>query len=138
MVFIVKTKKKHLKKRYKIILFLLLILAIIPQLFPESKTQSEVNAKTSEKSKNELKITETSAFPDNVYGVPVYTELIDEGIARPTTKRLVKYIVLHETDNFINGVGAKNHATYLKNNNESSTSWHYTNDDHEIYHHNTR
>lgn len=110
-------------------------MAIIPQLFPESKTQSEVNAKTSEKSKNELNITETSAFPDNVYGVPVYTELIDEGIARPTTKRLVKYIVLHETDNFINGVGAKNHATYLKNNNESSTSWHYTIDDHEIYHH---
>lgn len=51
------------------------------------------------------------------------------------TKRKIKYIVIHETDNFEKGVGAKNHAKFLKQNNFISTSWHYTVDDKEIYHH---
>ena len=66
----------------------------------------------------------------------VYTELIDTGTnARNGQKRKIKYIVIHETDNYEQGVGAKNHAIYLKNNNSSATSWHYTVDDKEIYHH---
>lgn len=71
-----------------------------------------------------------------MYGVPVFTKLIDTNTsARTGEKRIIKYIVIHETDNFENGVGAANHATFLKNNNKSPTSWHYTVDDKEIYHH---
>ncbi len=77
-----------------------------------------------------------SVFPSLVVDVPVYTDLIEEHTsARPSTKRIIKYIVIHETDNFEKGVGALNHAEYLKRNNTSATSWHYTVDDKEIYHH---
>lgn len=77
-----------------------------------------------------------SLYPDKVFGVPVHTQLIEENTdARVGTKRLIQYVVIHETDNFVAGTGAANHAEYLSNNNTSSTSWHYTVDDHEIYHH---
>lgn len=76
-----------------------------------------------------------TSFPEKIGDVPVYTQLIDKGRARSTTKRLIKYVVIHETDNESIGVGAKNHANYLSYNNFSSTSWHYTVDDKEIYHH---
>lgn len=69
-------------------------------------------------------------------GVSIYTKLIDINTsARPLEKRIIKYRVIHETDNFEKGVGAANHATFLENNNKSPTSWHYTVDDKEIYHH---
>lgn len=81
-------------------------------------------------------ITEESSFPTDVYGIPVYTQLIESGTtARVGTKRKIQYIVIHETDNFTKGTGAKNHAKFLSENNEEATSWHYTVDDKEIYHH---
>lgn len=85
---------------------------------------------------NDSLVNETSSFPEEVYGVKVHTQLIEEQTkARPGTKRKIKYIVIHETDNFTKGTGAKNHAEFLSNNNNKSTSWHYTVDDKEIYHH---
>lgn len=46
-------------------------------------------------------ITEEAVFPSSVYGIPVYTELIDiNEETRPGIKRKIKYIVIHETDNF--------------------------------------
>lgn len=75
-------------------------------------------------------------FPSEVYGVNVKTKLIETGTeARPGKKRKIKYIVIHETDNTSVGADAKNHATYLSENNKTSTSWHYTVDEKEIYHH---
>ena len=77
-----------------------------------------------------------SVSPSDVYGVPVHQQIIDANPdTRPMTKRIIKYLVIHETDNFTAGVGAKNHANYLSYNNTSTNSWHYTVDDHEIYHH---
>ena len=61
-------------------------------------------------------------FPEEVYGVKVNTEII-------------KYLVIHETDNTAIGSTAKNHSEFLSKNNKTSTSWHYTVDDKEIYHH---
>lgn len=81
-------------------------------------------------------VTENSAFPEDVYGIKVITKLINEGTDKRTgEKRKIKYIVIHETDNEKKGANAKNHAEYQLNNNESSTSWHYTVDSKEIYHH---
>jgi D-alanyl-D-alanine carboxypeptidase len=127
------------KNGISIVVFILII--IISILFVKIKFNDKSNNIISVISKEETNdeensITENSSFPDNVFGVPVYTELIDIGTkARDGTKRKIKYIVIHETDNYEIGVGAENHAIYLENNNSSSTSWHYTVDDTEIYHH---
>ena len=56
-------------------------------------------------------------------------------IKRTGEKRKIKYIVIHETDNEGKKANAKNHAEYQLKNNETSTSWHYTVDSREIYHH---
>ena len=71
-----------------------------------------------------------------VYGVKVNTKLIASGTnSRPGIKRKIKYLVIHETDNTAASANAENHAEYLSKNNKTSTSWHYTVDDKEIYHH---
>lgn len=77
-----------------------------------------------------------AVLPSEVYGAKVHTKLIDSGTeARPGKKRKIKYLVIHETDNTANGADAENHAEFLSKNNKTSTSWHYTVDDKEIYHH---
>lgn len=77
-----------------------------------------------------------AVLPTEVYGVKVHTKLIDSGTeARPGKKRKIKYLVIHETDNTARGADAENHAEFLSKNNKTSTSWHYTVDDKEIYHH---
>lgn len=69
-------------------------------------------------------------------GVPVHTLYIQEGDpARPGIERRIKYVVLHETGNRADGADAARHGMYLRFNNEDDTSWHYTVDDTEIYHH---
>lgn len=60
------------------------------------------------------------------------------GKIRPGDVRQKKWIVIHETGNSSKGADAKNHSTYLKNLAKANTtyvSWHYTVDDHAIYHH---
>lgn len=69
-------------------------------------------------------------------GVPVQTVLIPAGTdARPGEKREIRYVVIHETGNPSEGADAQGHSNYLLNGSERGTSWHYTVDDHEIYHH---
>ncbi|MEG2378306.1 MAG: N-acetylmuramoyl-L-alanine amidase [Clostridia bacterium] len=69
-------------------------------------------------------------------GIPVHNVILPKGnIARPGIEREIKYVVIHETDNTARGSGARRHSDFLQNNNTSKTSWHYTVDDHEIYHH---
>ncbi len=77
-----------------------------------------------------------SVYPTQVYGVKVTQQIIPVSEnARPGIKRFIKYIVIHETDNYSKGANSKNHAHYLSYNNKTYTSWHYTVDDKEIYHH---
>ncbi len=133
-------RKKEIKKLNKRRVFLTIFIIIIIILFfiktSNNKNVSAVNIEEKESNVITNKINEESSFPTNVYGVSVYTELIkNKTEARPGKKRKIKYIVIHETDNFEAGVGAKNHATFLKKNNMNSKSWHYTVDDTEIYHH---
>lgn len=75
-------------------------------------------------------------YPDSVYGVPVHTVLMPEELeARTGVKRTIRYIVVHETGNTSVGADAENHSEYLSGGKGGETSWHYTVDDHEIYHH---
>ncbi len=77
------------------------------------------------------------AFPDEVDGIPVTTELLPEGFeGRPGALREIKYVVIHDTDNVSVGANAENHSKYLLGTaKDTPLSWHYTVDDHEIYHH---
>lgn len=75
-------------------------------------------------------------FPDEVLGVPVHTVLIDEDTeGRPGIKRQIRYIVIHETANPSVTATAAAHSNFLTSGNSGVTSWHYTVDDTEIYHH---
>lgn len=123
-----KYRNRKLKKKIKICIIIVLIILML------SFTNNRLfNKKDNSQITNEEQI---AVFPSDVYGVKVYNELIDINTkARSGQKRIIKYIVIHETDNYEKGVGAFNHAKYLKDNNTSSTSWHYTVDDKEIYHH---
>lgn len=67
--------------------------------------------------------------------IPVHEDFIAEGAtSRPGLQRDIKYLVLHETDNFSAGANAAAHNSYIHQA-ETAESWHYTVDDHEIYHH---
>lgn len=71
---------------------------------------------------------------EEIDGVPLYVQMIPYGSpARPGTKREVKYVVIHETANRAKTANAHNHALYLSQVQDSTTSWHYTVDDHEIW-----
>lgn len=72
-----------------------------------------------------------------INGVPVFQMLVDpETPGRPGTKKKIKYIVIHETGNTGRNAGAASHASYLSESVKTEAkSWHYTVDDHEIYHH---
>lgn len=70
--------------------------------------------------------------------IPVYEEYMPEDSpGRPGEKRLVEWIVIHETDNFSPTADAAAHAAFLCSlgPDDEPRSWHYTVDDHQIYHH---
>lgn len=68
--------------------------------------------------------------------IPVVQSYLPKGSSsRPSLHRTIKYIVIHETDNFKAGADAKAHNDFLLSQaNTQELSWHYTVDDHEIYH----
>lgn len=70
--------------------------------------------------------------------IPIYEEYMPEDSpGRPGQKRLVEWIVIHETDNFSPTADAAAHAAFLCSlgPDDDPRSWHYTVDDHQIYHH---
>ena len=70
--------------------------------------------------------------------LPVHEDFLAEGSkTRPGQKREIKYLVIHETDNFSAGANSSAHNAILHNitNDEELSSWHYTVDDKEVYHH---
>lgn len=71
-----------------------------------------------------------------VNGIAIQHEYIPRSSKRrPNEKREIMYITLHETDNRKQDANAKAHQSFLANNTSDVTSWHYTVDDHSIYHH---
>lgn len=126
-------RKKGKIKKTRVLLVLLIFIVFfysVTKIFEAPQAVKMDNSITEEK--KEI----VAVFPDEVYGVPVKTELVELGTdGRPGTKREIKYIVLHETGNFERGTDAECHSLLLTENSQDSTSWHYTVDDHEIYHH---
>ena len=70
-----------------------------------------------------------------VNGIEVVHDYIPEGHQnRPGIQREIRWIVIHETDNEAASADAWHHNEYLKTNETDINSWHYTVDDHAIYH----
>lgn len=69
--------------------------------------------------------------------IPVYEDFLPEGAAaRPGGTRRIRWVVIHETDNTGAGADAEAHNHFIHENGMTSeTGWHYTVDDHQIYHH---
>lgn len=69
--------------------------------------------------------------------IPVYEDFLPEdAVARPGGNRAIKWVVIHETDNVNAGADAEAHNRFIHENGMTEPlSWHYTVDDHEIYHH---
>ncbi len=126
---------KNIKIEYVLLALIIILLLFLLFIYSVPKFE-EKNIISKNYPSTNYEIYQESVYPVEAFNTKVYTELIPEGdAARPGTKRVIKYLVIHETDNFSEGVRASNHASYLKNNNNSETSWHYTVDDTEIYHH---
>ena len=125
-----KKKKKAIRKKRVLLAIILIVVAIYVTIIVTQNNQNREQPVLAEK--EEI----VAVFPEEVFGVPVKTKLIElskEG--RPGVKREIKYIVIHETGNFEKGTDAESHSILLTENSNDSTSWHYTVDDHEIYHH---
>lgn len=69
--------------------------------------------------------------------IPVYEDFLPEdAMGRVNEKREIKYVVIHETANTAAGANAEAHNRYIHENGMTAElSWHYTVDDHQIYHH---
>lgn len=68
--------------------------------------------------------------------VPIIEQIIPSTNAnRPGGNYTKSYITIHETGNRAAGADAKNHANWLSGGANGEIGYHYTVDDHEIYHH---
>lgn len=64
---------------------------------------------------------------ESVGEIPVLTQYIPEGRQnRPGILRDIRWIVIHETDNFAKSADAQHHSDYLATNKDDVNSWHYT------------
>ncbi|NLC96373.1 MAG: N-acetylmuramoyl-L-alanine amidase [Erysipelotrichaceae bacterium] len=76
-----------------------------------------------------------TVVPSYIDGITITTHFLNKSSdRRPSEHRLIKYIVVHETDNRNIGTGALKHSQYLTSNSDNINGWHYTVDDHIIYH----
>ena len=54
-----------------------------------------------------------SVYPEEIFGIPVHTELLPETLpARPGERRTIKYVVIHETGNTAEGSDAAGHSAF--------------------------
>ena len=72
---------------------------------------------------------------DDVHGIPVNHVYIPyDSSRRPGEIREIRFLIIHETDNRSSGADALAHSNWLIGDTTDITSWHYTVDDHSIYH----
>ncbi|MBP3400010.1 MAG: N-acetylmuramoyl-L-alanine amidase [Erysipelotrichaceae bacterium] len=72
---------------------------------------------------------------NQVGSIEVLTQYIPEGRQnRPGILREIRWIVIHETDNFAKSADAQHHSDYLATNDTDVNSWHYTVDETIIIH----
>lgn len=78
------------------------------------------------------------AATTEIDGIPLYTDFLEKDWRGRTGERhRIKWLVIHETGNPAAGADAAMHNRYLHSEEQKDVplSWHYTVDDHQIYHH---
>ena len=120
--------KKAAKRMIWILVFLLaLILSLTAWNLLSKKTEEETAERTYWTTAQKI------ASANSIEIVHDYIPLSSP--RRPGEIREIRYIIIHETDNRSAGANAAAHSALLLGNTEDTTSWHYTVDDHSIYHH---
>ncbi len=79
-----------------------------------------------------------AVIPTQIGMLTVHTDFLPEDYAGYSgINRRIRYIVIHETDNYSSTATAKAHNSFLHSEKQKDTalSWHYTVDENEIYHH---
>lgn len=119
-------QKKKLRQKRRRRAVLLILLAVIGLAVGVNKALNILNADSAE-----------APQVSEIDGIPVTNDIIPKDIpGRPGETRKVKYIVIHETGNTGANANAKSHNEYIHSvAQEQKLSWHYTVDDHSIYHH---
>ncbi len=64
----------------------------------------------------------------------VHSHIPWDGSRRPGEVREIRYLTIHETDNRSSSADSEAHNSLLVNDTSDITGWHYTVDDHSIYH----
>lgn len=125
--FSVKNSKYPRKRRRNIRIFLLLLVLVLVISAIGMLISLIFNAFTNDEDAN-IKY---------VGDIPVYEDFLPEtAMARTGEERKILYVVIHETDNVNEGADAKAHNNFIHTNGvDNELSWHYTVDDHEIWHH---
>ena len=119
MAILVVSKRKI--KRWFFVLLVFFVLLAVVVFFLQGHWQRRV---------------QRDLFVQDVLGLPVHTVLLPEASeARPGIEREIRYVVIHETGNMSRGADAVAHSEYLLSGKSGGTSWHYTVDDRQVYHH---
>ena len=110
------------KRKILLVLVQVLVLGILLVWAPWKKTErvySSVNIEA-----------------DYAGDVPIIHDYLPwDHVRRPGEIRDIMYLTIHETDNWSKTADAQAHNTWLHTTSDSPNSWHYTVDDHCIYHH---
>lgn len=135
-------KKKKTNTTRALIWVIVILLAVIAVLLVVG-LKKEANTETTETA--EATSTPT-ADPNRVYqsinheiayagDIEItHTHIAWDQYRRPGEVREIKYITIHETDNRSSSSDAAAHSAFLTDTEDSNTGWHYTVDDHSIYH----
>ncbi len=126
---------QRINRKLLLVLFVLIILIILLLVFGlfGKTTQSEEAIPTQETSRIYQTVNHEI---EEVDGITLTHQHIEwDYTRRPGEVREIKYITIHETDNRRSGADASAHASFLSNDQNDITSWHYTVDDHSIVHH---
>lgn len=137
-------KKRRIKLRVFILMcsfaFAAIILAVFILLTREKKPAQPAEQIISLTDEAEPEVFTSDYWVNNkeiasAGGVPVTHNYVPwDSPRRPGEVREIRYITIHETDNRSSGADSEAHNSLLVNDVSNSTGWHYTVDDHSIYH----
>jgi len=136
-----KGKHRHRKGPVSLLTVLLAMIALVLALFIIALAEHDWNVQdvftfpTPSPTPSEPGVTVNREF-DEAGGIAVVQNYIPYDSPRRTGEiREIKYVTIHETDNRSADADAAQHALFLTSNTTDITAWHYTVDDHSIYHH---
>ena len=136
-------KTKRLKKQIEILLGILvtcIVLLSLAVFIMRMKDQQHEAAEPAAETEQTEETISSSYWVNNVEipeagGIRLeHIHIPWDSSRRPGEVREIRYITIHETDNRSSGADSAAHSNLLVNDTSDMTGWHYTVDDHSIYH----